>query len=92
MLLMSLVLSLVGCAEENSCKAYVEAAAVCAESAGRDSSPYDVSIICGNWLEADEATFGEWYTCRTAAIESGDCTTSEGLDAALADAETCAQP
>ena len=92
MLIYSLVWTLIGCAEENSCKTYVEAAATCATGAGGDPSPYDAAIICGDWLEADEAKFGEWYRCRTAAIEAGDCTTADGLDAALADAESCPQP
>lgn len=92
MVILSLVWSLVGCAEQNACKTYVEAASDCASSAGADASPYDVAVICGDWTETDEATYGAWYTCRADAIDAGDCGSQEGLDAALAAAETCTQP
>lgn len=91
MLLVSLVVSLVGCASPNSCKEYVDAAATCTDGAGADASAYDADTICGNWTEADEATYGTWYQCRATAFDDADCTTQEGLDAASVAAESCQQ-
>jgi hypothetical protein len=91
-LILSVLGALSGCAETNSCEAYVEAAATCSTTAGADASAYDQDVVCGEWKEEDEATYGAWYQCRAAAFDDGDCTTSEGLDAALAAAESCEQP
>ncbi len=86
----AIVLSLLaGCASENSCERYVNAAYSCTEEAGGDPAAYDAETVCGSWNATAEAAYGEWYTCQAEAWENADCSTAEGTSAAATAAQEC---
>jgi hypothetical protein len=80
---------LAGCAAENSCLSYVEAAAACTEEAGGDAAAYDEASVCGEWTAAQESAYGAWYSCQADAWEAADCSSADGVNEAAIEAAAC---
>ncbi len=81
---------LLSCADENSCRDYVEVVAACNEAAGGDTV-YDAETICGEWTAEQEEAYGEKYQCRAAAYEGVDCADTEAREAAVSEEGKCAE-
>ncbi|MBM4393189.1 MAG: hypothetical protein FJ090_18855 [Deltaproteobacteria bacterium] len=79
---------LLACADENSCRDYIEVVAACNEDAGGEAV-YDAETICGEWTAEQEDAYGASYQCRAAAYEGVDCTDTEAREAAVSEEGTC---
>lgn len=89
--LLALVPLSLACGPGSACLGYTDAFAACIEVANDNDVPnsFDDLSDPDGFCEEFAATADDSWDCLAETYENADCTTNEGLTAALAEAQNC---